>query len=582
MAYKSISMKNIIIIVILFTNILVANAQDPNCYYPLPWEFFPHRSTTSKGLLWEYEWISAGEHVDCSEYDGWVLADYDNFEGIKLDPTKWTIAPWYFTTQNWPNEVACYLKGDNNVKVNGGFVDLIIKKEDHSERIKPELDYGVIIKDEDGWPLANDHTFNYTSGFIGTRQRMPAGKVETYLKIPENDRTWPAFWSRLDNWPGCSQEIDGFEFYMKEGCDGSSSSCPRSNYSNQMHMNFYRTPTCGGTIDGNSGYGDRHRCSTDFTSGFFKFSYEWDPLHIIYRINDYEIKRVYKWINLGGLAGQVDPCVGPDVAGYRHNILLMPEYTNMNVLFNVAMGNWCPECLRLNDGPLPDKMSIDWYKYWVKINCNEVKDICTFDYTMTKADGMESPSVITGGILNIAGPGCSVILGNNVNHGTASDPIWDYKNQYLTLIASNEINLNPGFEALPGSYLDARGEVCPPKKPIEGKNEKTNEEILNESMFAYRDEDGQISNEYQNEFKVYPNPVNDILTIGSKIDKSNYYDVYFTDINGKILEQIIGGNINEGISYINFNVSKYSNGTYFIIFRSNTNNDIVKRVSIIR
>jgi hypothetical protein len=216
MAYKSISMKNIIIIVILFTNILVANAQDPNCYYPLPWEFFPHRSTTSKGLLWEYEWISAGEHVDCSEYDGWVLADYDNFEGIKLDPTKWTIAPWYFTTQNWPNEVACYLKGDNNVKVNGGFVDLIIKKEDHSERIKPELDYGVIIKDEDGWPLANDHTFNYTSGFIGTRQRMPAGKVETYLKIPENDRTWPAFWSRLDNWPGCSQEIDGFEFYMKD------------------------------------------------------------------------------------------------------------------------------------------------------------------------------------------------------------------------------------------------------------------------------------------------------------------------------------------------------------------------------
>lgn len=99
------------------------------------------------------------------EKDGWKLTFVDNFEGEKMDPTKWAHAPeWVRKNGQWSNEEA-FLDGKGQ---------LIIQ-----------------VSERDG---------KYYSGAVRTRDlfEQAYGYFEIRAKLPKQEGFWDAFWLMSD------------------------------------------------------------------------------------------------------------------------------------------------------------------------------------------------------------------------------------------------------------------------------------------------------------------------------------------------------------------------------------------------
>lgn len=157
----------------------------------------------------EAETASVGDDAD------WHLVWSDEFDGRKLDRTKWT--PEVSCWGGGNNERQCYRDSSKNIKVEDGVLRLIAKKGRHTGQLypasMPDMPKGKAWKP-------------YTSGKV-TTQGLAAykyGRFSARMKLPEGQGTWPAFWmmpetNAYGNWP-LSGELDIMEAVnLETPCD---------------------------------------------------------------------------------------------------------------------------------------------------------------------------------------------------------------------------------------------------------------------------------------------------------------------------------------------------------------------------
>ena len=137
----------------------------------------------------------SGKKTETPQIDGYNLLWSDEFDGRKMDETKWNYEPHQPGWTN--NELQEYTTSTDNVFVRDG--KLVIK---------------AIKTTKDG----KDY---YTSGKVTGQNKtdFQYGKVVVSAKVPEGQGLWPAIWMMPQNetvygqWPKCG-EIDIMEYYL--------------------------------------------------------------------------------------------------------------------------------------------------------------------------------------------------------------------------------------------------------------------------------------------------------------------------------------------------------------------------------
>jgi beta-glucanase (GH16 family) len=215
---------------------------------------------------------------------------------------------WFHQTQlpaggSWFNgEVQHYTNQTSNAFVDGGFLNIVAKKE-------PYTDQGI--------------TKQYTSARLNSKFAFKYGRVDVRAKLPINSGTWPAIWMLGKNvnedgayfdtdfgttdWPACG-EID----IMEHGIFPSQS----INYiQSTLH-----TPSSFGNSINNGG-----TIASDLANNYHVYSLNWSPYQLSFLLDDVvfytynpAIKNADTWpfdkeqflllnIAMGGIAGAIDP-----------------------------------------------------------------------------------------------------------------------------------------------------------------------------------------------------------------------------------------------------------------------------------
>lgn len=138
---------------------------------------------------------------------GWVCTFVDNFDGNKLDTSKWIAQQTY--TSGYQNGGECFVNSPNNVSVSGGALYLTTRRETSSFQCQ--------------YPGGSYQT-RYTSGMVSTYGRFAQtyGRFEIRAKFPAAKVAglqsalwlWPVDPYKYGAWPG-SGEIDIAEFYSQ-------------------------------------------------------------------------------------------------------------------------------------------------------------------------------------------------------------------------------------------------------------------------------------------------------------------------------------------------------------------------------
>lgn len=134
--------------------------------------------------------ITAFSFANAQNYKGWKLVWKEDFNGTKLDTTR-----WYHEVNDWGggnHEYQYYTDRDTNAYVKNGLLHIRGLKEEYKTR-------------------------HYTSARLNTRYKVgfTFGKMEIRAKIPLGKGLWPAIWmmstdEKYGSWP-LSGEIDIME-----------------------------------------------------------------------------------------------------------------------------------------------------------------------------------------------------------------------------------------------------------------------------------------------------------------------------------------------------------------------------------
>ncbi|MCJ8009432.1 carbohydrate binding domain-containing protein [Lederbergia wuyishanensis] len=208
-----------------------------------------------------------------SEDSDWTLVWEDNFDGVELDTSKWSIDtgngfenPDGSWNPGWGNNELQYYHQDN-VKVENGKLILEGRKETVSD---------------------NRGTYQYTSGKILSRGKFSKkyGKIEAKMKLPKGKGFWPAFWMmpEKDVYGGwaASGEID-----IMEG---------KGSKPNQV----------GGAIHYGGGWPNNTYTAKDYffkdgkdVTDFNVYSLEWEPGELRWYVNGELYQKLNNWNSIG-------------------------------------------------------------------------------------------------------------------------------------------------------------------------------------------------------------------------------------------------------------------------------------------
>ncbi|WP_298302738.1 family 16 glycosylhydrolase [Flavobacterium sp.] len=195
-------------------------------------------------------------------YNNLVWSDEFDANGA-VNSTKWFHQTQLPSGGSWFNgEVQHYTNQLTNSSVNGGFLNIVAKKE-------PYTNQGV--------------TKQYTSARLNSKFAFLYGRVDIRAKVPTNQGTWPALWMLGKNvnedggffdatygttdWPACG-EIDIMEH-------GITPSQPTNYVQSALHTpsSFGNTTNIGGTIANNLG------------NDFHVYSMNWSPYQITFLLD---------------------------------------------------------------------------------------------------------------------------------------------------------------------------------------------------------------------------------------------------------------------------------------------------------
>lgn len=338
---------------------------------------------------------------NCNEFEHgeWVMVYEDEFND-DLDPDEWhTRIPW----GNHPGDVWYTYNQPENQTCEGGKLKITVKDE-------PGY-YPVVYYQK---PPTYDY-YLYTTDEVWTKRKYFYGKFEASLKIPNGPGFVPAFWLFGD----CANEIDIFEFAHAD--------------TDHLLQTIHNEVVCG---DDNT----HKMCATsddlwDFSTGFNKFTLEWDEFKIVFSINDNVVTRIdYRYLAVNNQSGWITDCINPTPGFYLVNPYF-PE-NPLSVIFGVQIDAPGGAFYNANhaNGPFPSSLEVEYLRVYKRSNPNRNEIIPTFDPQSTS-------SAITG---------ANIYLLNPYENG----PIVP-EGQPVSVFATEKIVLMPGFKAPKNSRFSA-------------------------------------------------------------------------------------------------------------------------------
>jgi beta-glucanase (GH16 family) len=206
----------------------------------------------------------------CLEND-WKLVFEDDFDGTELNKNTWAVRG--YAQGSFDAEGSNEYYSFDNVKVENGICKLIPKKETVIRKAVSWKEDS--IKLEDG--KINTRTYNYTSGWIETKEQFHYGKYEIRCKIPKGKSCWSAFWM-YGQVGDINNEIDVFEFWNPKNAFGNYSS---KKLSMQHHM----------TLHFNHKMSVENYVGPDYSLDYHTFTLVWDSTKIEWFV-DGDLKRI--------------------------------------------------------------------------------------------------------------------------------------------------------------------------------------------------------------------------------------------------------------------------------------------------
>jgi beta-glucanase (GH16 family) len=237
----------------------------------------------------------------------WQQTFGDEFDGVALDPAKWTTCYW------WVNSGGCTNSGN-------------AEQQWYSPANVIESDGTLKLRAQQETTLAPDgKTYEYTSGMISSGRdtsllstppkfQFKYGYMEMRAKLPKGTGLWPAFWT-LPSSQGWPPEIDAME--------------GRGDRPSDINVGVYNKDATGKTVHGSTWITGL----ADYTADFHTFAVDWEPTYLDYYVDGVLRIRVS------------DPTRIPSEPMY--------------VLANLAVGgNWpgSPDAAT----PFPSDLEIDW------------------------------------------------------------------------------------------------------------------------------------------------------------------------------------------------------------------------------
>ena len=172
---------------------------------------------------------------------------------------------------------------------------------------------------------------------IYSKQHFKYGKYEIRFKVPKGRGLWPAFWV----WG--IEEIDIFEF------------CCRKPKQFKSNMHYY----CEDTHLSNN---KKHK-GPNFSKGFHTVSVEWEPQHLIWRIDNKVVRKVAAYSTAKGRSLECGEVVPYDTL--IRNKLVSDKW--MQVIANLALCDKNSYCKSVNKRtPLPAIFEIDYIRVYQK------------------------------------------------------------------------------------------------------------------------------------------------------------------------------------------------------------------------
>lgn len=456
-----------------------------------------------------------------------ILVFEDNFDGTKLDSTKWNSIIGVVRDQNHEKEKQWYTSG--NIEVNNGILKLISKK---------EALYGKCF---DIWENNELKTycqnFNYTSAEIDSKYKFGYGKFEIRCKIPKGKGFFPAFW--MYGGP-IWNEIDVFEFWNKYDATHNLD----LNRSTKVHnMNLYYDYNS----DGSGENCPKSYKGVDFSREFHVFSVVWTPYKVEWYVDD-DLKRVSTLFH--SITGQIVDC--NSILANEQYILYQAFPKNpMNIIANLAIqsGIESPD----ETTAFPSSIEIDYIKYYKQIACNQTINI------LDVSD------------LNLSSEVYNVIVGTTIH---ISGDVSLQSGQQLEVIASDQIEIESGFTSEAGSVFVARidNNICSDVSginihPSPAYNKENN--ILSTEEFS---DQAFFFDDYSNQIKpsIKPNPCKDKFFVES-FSLNQTYTFQCTNIEGRHIDihPIVMGD------KIEIDLSNYSSGMYFLKMIGDDNLDVI-------
>ncbi|WP_294672857.1 family 16 glycosylhydrolase [uncultured Fluviicola sp.] len=488
--------------------------------------------------------------VPCNEMD-WKLYFEDNFDGSSLDPSKWILPyqgvvggydfngwkNWYANTGTTPSKPI-----SDNVVVENGNLKIIARKE--STPIS-----GTYQNWSNGGALTTS-SFDYSSGWIESKKEFGYGWYEIRCKIPKGRGFWPSFWL-FDEHSGVRSEIDVFEFWNESTCVFGSynPSMLAKNPHFTIHSNHLNpggnTNSCGYDL-----YGCASNGGVDYSSDYHVFALEWGFYRINWYIDGALVHTMYRYNTIDLLGGQTQP-VGCNTAeedvSYWANES-WPKTDRMQVRFNFAMqyGNSNPknQNIGFNNAPdattpFPSAFEIDYFRYY-------------------KQNG---PCIANGTLSSF--PLDQEMYHNFVNQNITVTNQVVPSNYVVDITTTTSVVLNPGFEAVNGSYFLAHinPNICNTTPALVVNSENQERIADNFSENAIQENSSLDVNDLSADsdvLKVYPNPTSDHLMI--ELTSGGINSIEITDSQGRSLLSD-SRELNEAM---NLDVSSFSPGTYFI------------------
>jgi beta-glucanase (GH16 family) len=274
---------------------------------------------------------------------GWHLAWADEFDGPRIDRTKWSLAHDCWGGGN--AERQCYTGRDANARVEDGQLLIIARSEAHSGPAFP-------IDQRRGANRKAAASKPFTSARLSTRGKAAwrHGIIEVRARLPQGQGLWPAIWmlpedNRHGAW-AASGEIDIMEAVnLGEPCRAGQPGCPDG-----IERGVLGTLHFGGVSPANLQRGSTTAMPGQL-DGFHVYALEWGPEAMVWRIDGvaYATQKPGDW----STTGSKDPQA--------------PFDQSFHLILNLAVGGHLPE--EHNGGGVttrgfPRVMAVDWVHVW--------------------------------------------------------------------------------------------------------------------------------------------------------------------------------------------------------------------------